>query len=449
MENKIIWEKVLSELQLLVTKTVFGTMFSPTSLISLKDKVAVISCSNPVIQDLIETRYYSLIKNLLDKHTKEDNSLIFVLAPKKEKKKEETIGPLFEKDIEIKTTINQVHLRPDFTFENFAVSSSNEMAYAAATAVAHSPGSAYNPLFLYGGTGVGKTHLMQAIGHYLSGKKTSLKVIYCTGEEFTNEIIDAIQEKNTKFFKKKYRSADVLLIDDIQFIAGKTAVQEEFFHTFDTLYRERGQIVLTSDRSPLEINKLEDRLRSRFEGGLTIDIQPPDFELRTAILRIKAQQLGIDLPMDIAQLIAANTTDTRRLEGILRRIKTEIETKKLSLTPELVSQILGKNQIEEVKGKKKIEPREIIEKVSVYFNIKPTQLKSPKRDHCFAFPRQISMYLLKTELNLPLIEVGNLIGGRDHTTIIHGVRKITHLLSINENLRGDILGIKKSLYGEK
>ena len=447
MDKKTLWQNVLSELEIGLTRGTFQAFFKETSLVEFENNVATVGCPSSYVRSLVENRYYSLIKASLDRLTKKNNSLLFVIERKQLlKETEESLGPLFateKKDAQ--EMARRAHLRTDFTFKNFAVSSSNQMAFAAAQAVAEKPGTSYNPLFLYGGVGVGKTHLMQAIGHALLGENPNLKIIYCMGEEFTNEIIEAIREKNTKNFKGKYRSAHTLLIDDIQFIAGKNTVQEEFFHTFNTLHREGAQIVLTSDKPPPEIDLLEERLRSRFEGGLIIDIQSPDFELRTAILLIKAGPLNLDLPMDIAQLIAANIEDTRRLEGFLRRLATEIQTKKVPLTPDLVSQLLGATVKEEALPKT-VSFKEVMEKVATYYNLKINQLKSAKRDRPIAFPRQILYYLLRTELNLTLEEVGELCGGRDHTTVIHGVEKITNLLPVSEKIREDIKIIKQKVY---
>jgi len=445
--NETTWKNILEEIKLSVSKVYFQTLFQNSSLVSLENHIATIGCPSPYIQGLIESRYYSLIKDIFDRQTKDNNSLVFTVKPII--KNTSDIGPLFS---DMPTTfpqfsqeIHQTHLRPDYTFADFAVSSVNQLPYAAATAVAKNPGVAYNPLFLWGGVGVGKTHLMQAIGHEILKNSSQVKIIYCMGEEFTNEIINAIRSKNTEAFKRKYRTAKVLLIDDIQFIAGKTTVQEEFFHTFNTLQREGGQIVLTSDRPPEEIAKLEDRLRSRFEAGLIIDIPKPDFELRTAILLIKAKQRGIELPMDVAQAISANIDSNRKMEGFLVRLLSEMETKKISLTPELVNSLLGKSVEDNGRLKKQIKPKQIMEMVAEYYNLKITQLKSPTRLKNVALPRQVLMYLLRTELGIPLMEVGSFLGGRDHSTIIHGVDKITNLLSINEDLRVDISEIKQRL----
>lgn len=447
MDTKPLWQNVLSELELTLTRGTFQTFFKDTSLVEIKDSVAKIACPSSYIQTIIESRYYSLLKTSLDRLTKQNNSLVFIVERKLIKTQKEEFGPLFAPQKGGAEEIaRRAHLRNDFTFKNFAVSSSNQMAYAAAQAVAEKPGTSYNPLFFYGGVGVGKTHLMQAIGHALLNKTPDLKIIYCMGEEFTNEIIEAIREKNTKSFKGRYRSAQVFLIDDVQFIAGKTAVQEEFFHTFNTLHREGAQIVLTSDRPPSEIRYLEERLRSRFEGGLIIDIQSPDFELRTAILLIKAVPLNLTLPMDVAQLIAANIEDTRRLEGFLRRLTTELQIKKVPLTIDLVGQLLGAAEKEGGKLQKPVSFKEVIEKVALYYNLKTSQLKGPKRDRPIAFPRQILYYLLRSELNLTLTEIGEVCGGRDHTTIIYGVEKITTLLPISEKIREEIKNIKQRIY---
>lgn len=440
LEN--LWSSVLEEIKLSVSKATFQTLFQNTSLVSLQNNVANIGCPSSYIQGLIESRYYSLIKDILDRQTRSNNSLVFVV--KSIPKKIENIGPLFSPTTS-QQNYPQTNLNPLFTFENFAVSSINQLPYAAATAVAKNPGTAYNPLFLWGGVGVGKTHLMQAIGWEILKTKPQTKIIYCMGEEFTNEIINAIRSKTTDLFKKKYRTTKVLLLDDVQFIAGKTTVQEEFFHTFNTLQRQGSQIILSSDRPPEEISKLEDRLRSRFEAGLIIDIPQPDFELRTAILLIKARQRGIELDMEVAQTIAANIDSTRKLEGFLARLITEIQTKNIQISLDVVNSLLGKSFQQNGKPRIQIKPNQVIEAVANFYNLKTSQLKSQTRMKNIAFPRQILMYLLRTELGIPLIEIGNILGGRDHSTIIHGIEKITNLLTKDDSLRVDISRIKQQL----
>ena len=282
MEKDKIWKNILAELELTITRSTFQTAFAKTELLSFENGVATIGVINPVLRSLIENRYYSLIKSILDHNTKQNTSLIFTLLPKKPSSNNTDQGPLFEEEhhnssIKTASLAKRMHIKPESTFEKFAVSTTNQLAYAAATATAETPGTAYNPLFFYGGVGVGKTHLMHAIANEMLTKNPMTRVIYCMGEEFLNEIIEAIQNKSALKFKQKYRSAQLLLVDDVQFIAGKQTAQEEFFHTFNAVHREGGQIVLTSDRPPSEISKLEDRLRSRFEGGLTVDVAPSRF----------------------------------------------------------------------------------------------------------------------------------------------------------------------------
>ncbi|MBI2034105.1 MAG: chromosomal replication initiator protein DnaA [Candidatus Levybacteria bacterium] len=449
MDKTKLWQGVLSEIQLQVTEAVYKTMFAQTSLLELNGQAAKIGCGNPMLINMVEKRYYSLIKSVLDAHTKQDHLLSFV-ATSNSSKRATFSEPLFNQIMpnfrQMAADVKrQARLNPIFTFENFAVSSSNQMAYAAAQAVANSPGVSYNPLFLYGGVGVGKTHLMQAIGNVLIQKNSKTKVIFNMGEEFTNEIIEAIRGKTTDIFKKRYRTANLLLLDDIQFIAGKNTVQEEFFYTFNAIAQTGGQIILTSDRPPHEISRLEDRLRSRFEGGLIIDISAPDFELRTAILLIKAKQRGVDLPMEIAKLIAQDIEDTRKLEGTLIRLITEAQTKKTQIDEVLVRNVLGKSKINT--SAKKISATEALSVVSEYYNLKISQIKSDKRDRPISLPRQVLYYILRIELGLPLMQIGSFMGGRDHTTIMHGVKKISQLLTKDEKIRGDILGIKERIVG--
>lgn len=445
MNTQTLWQIVLSDMELQVSKAVFQTFFSQTRLLELTDKEAVIGCGQPLAINYLEKSYLPLIKKTLETYTKTDTRLILKSIPLQPRKNLE--GPLF-------TSLRSpplpsppsIRLNPDYTFENFAVSSSNQMAYAAATAVAKTPGVSYNPLFLYGGTGVGKTHLMQGVAHQILKNKIQTKIIYATGEEFTNGIIEAIGSKTTVAFKKKYRHVNVLLIDDIQFIAGKNAVQEEFFHTFNSIQQVGGQIVLTSDRTPEEIEKLSERLRSRFEGGLTIDIGPPDFELRCAIVLIKAKQRGVEIPIELAKIMAANTENPRKLEGVLIRVLTESQTRKIPLDQDLVEAVLGKT-IKETPRKNNVKPDEVVSVVASYFNIKISQLKSSRRDRSLSVPRQILYYILRSELNLPLMEIGRLLGGRDHTTILHGIRKVSEMIDINKKTHEDVLGIKNKLFG--
>lgn len=451
MNKRDLWKTTLDELEISLTKANFQTWFPLTFINKIEGKennrqTIEIATSSPFVAENIENRYYNQIKEILDKKTGKKSELVFVVKKaKSEKRKAKSLGPLFEKKKDLKEKIESLRLREDFTFENFAVSSSNQTAYAAATVVVKSPGKAYNPLFLYGGVGVGKTHLMQAIAHRIIANDPFARLIYCTSEEFTNDFINSLRAKSTNEFHQRYRRVNILLIDDVQFFGGKEKVQEELFHTFNTIYRKSGQIVLTSDRQPREIDGLKDRLRSRFEGGLAIDIQPPDFELRCAILLIKAKQQNLNLPMDVAKLIASNIEDTRRLEGFLTRVITEGKLKEQLITPEFTSALLGK--VSEPREKRIVRPKEVLEVVADHFNVKLAQIKAERRLKKFVLPRQILMYLLRNDLRMNLMEIGEFLGGRDHTTIMYGVEKITNLLPISEDLRVALGAIKKRLYG--
>jgi len=446
-----LWKITLAELEVDLTKANFQIWFPLTFISKINKKEAgrqiiEIAVPSPYVAENIEKRYYSQIKSVLDKQTDKKNELVFsVQRPKIKTTKPKVIGPLFDSKNKAREKVEGLGLREDFTFESFAVSGSNQTAYAASTTVAKSPGKAYNPFFLYGGVGVGKTHLMQAIAHQIIRNKSTAKIIYCTSEEFTNNFINSLRTRSTNEFHEKYRRLKGLLVDDVQFFGGKEKVQEELFHTFNTLRRQNAQIVLTSDRPPKEIDGLEDRLRSRFEGGLTIDVQAPDFELRCAILLIKAKQQNINLAMDTAQLIASNIEGTRELEGFLTRILTEAKLQKQSITPEFVNAIWGR--IAEPKTKRVVRPKEALETVANHFQVKISQVKGERRLKKFVTPRQILMYLLRNDLRMNYMEIGRFLGGRDHTTIMYGSEKITNLLPNSEELRVCLSTIRKRLYG--
>src|SRR5258708_1416781 len=320
------------------------------------------------------------------------------------------------------------------------------MAHAAAIAVSKSPGSAYNPLFLYGGVGVGKTHLMQAVGQNVLKDNTGASIIYCAGEEFTNEIISAIQNKKTMKFKERYRKVNVLLIDDIQFLAGKTAVQEEFFHTFNAVTQSGGQIIMTSDRPPHEITLLEDRLRSRFEAGLIIDIQQPTFELRTAIVLIKSEAKGVELTMEQAREIASVVDNARRIEGVISQIQSQHSLMNKPITLELVHTILSKEESPSI-TKLNVKPKDIVKTVAAHYKVTTLQLCGPKRSRPLVDYRHIAMFLLYKDLHLPLVQVGQEFGGRDHTSVMHAVEKIETQLETSDELQTSLSAIRASLSG--
>jgi chromosomal replication initiator protein len=443
--NKV-WDAVLQSVRLVVSEGTFNTYLKPTYLAEIKDggerMICEVNCPSAFIKNTVEQRYWGQINEELNRVLGKPAELVLKIKAGKKETKPEEIGPLFSDNKKIiEEKIKRANLRMDLTFESYAVGGSNQMAFAAAQAVARKPGEAYNPLFIYGGVGVGKTHLMQAIGHVVLDKIGG-GVLFCSGEEFTNDLVEAIRFKSTEKVRAKYRRLKLLMIDDIQFIAGKTSVQEEFFHTFNSIQRDGGQIVMTSDKPPAEISKLEERLRSRFGAGLIVDIGQPDFELRTAILLIKAKQKNFNLDMEIAQLIAENVEGVRELQGFLTRLITEREMNGRSVTRERVEEILKVNRPAQDIARV-VTPAEVIAAVSNFYRVGPQQLKGERRTKTVAWPRQILMYLLRMELRLPLEEVGRLIGGRDHTTILHGSDKVKAELEKNPQLKSEINEIKR------
>ncbi|PIP61096.1 chromosomal replication initiator protein DnaA [Candidatus Roizmanbacteria bacterium CG22_combo_CG10-13_8_21_14_all_38_20] len=440
MDLKQLWEEVLAEVELEVSKPEFSAFFSSAQLEKISDGFAIISCRNNAERQFLEQKFNPIITKLLSDKLKLPIT-IQVNIRQEANGKEVDLGPLFT------PTINTAGLDPLYTIDNFAVSSSNQLAYAAAMAIIKNPGKTYNPLFLWGGVGFGKTHLMHSIGHEILKQDSSVKIVSCMGEEFTNGIVEAIKNNTTDAFKRKYRQAQLLLLDDIQFIQDKIKVQEEFFHTFVSIKKAGGQIVLTSDRAPHELFELEARLRSRFEAGLIIDISPPNFELRSAIVLIKARQRGKSIPMDVAQYLAEQIDDTRRLEGALIRLLTESEIDHKPLTIEFAEGVLGKTS-----NNNSTRPRatvsDAMKLVSNQFNITLSDLKGERRTRSIAAPRQILMYLLRKELKMSFQDIGLFLGGRDHTTIIHGVDKVVHKLLKDPGWSGEILQIKKLLSGK-
>jgi len=443
-QNEQLWKNILGSIETEVSRGNFLTLFKNTALISFEDDIATIAAPSTMIINLIQKRFLTLIKGIFDKQTGRDIDILFVTKtlPLTTELGKEKDAPLFATAPEIKPKFigHLPRVRPDFTFENMAVSSSNQLAFISAQTVSKNIGQTYNPLFIYGPVGVGKTHLMQAIANEVYVKDPARKIIYITSEEFTNEVVEAIRSNQTHQMKKRFRSAVLLIIDDVQFIAGKDKVQEELFHTFNILIDNGAQIVLSSDRPPQEIKKLEKRLSSRFLGGLTVDIEAPDFELKTAILLIKAKKYGVELPIEAAKVIAESVEDTRSLEGALLRIITQAASIQQDISKELAIKALTNQKQEEVTH---FHPDDIIQKTCTFYDIKTTQIKGPKRDASLVKARQVAMYLLKKELGLTYVEIGNMLGGRDHTTIMHGVEKMEDLVETKAKISEDIMGITK------
>lgn len=450
---KTYWKDTLEIVKVSVSPAIFSTWFSKThisSLVEAGERVAVeVGCPTSFAKNTIESRYFGLVQDCLNKVIGKNCDLGFVVKENiaKTESGNEAAAPLFEdkkNSKEFTEVLRSSRIKQSFTFENFAVSGSNQMAHAAALAVSESLGTAYNPLFIWGGVGVGKTHLMQAVGYTTLFRDKSSLVLSCTAEDFTNDIIDGIRNKTTQEVRRKYRKLNLLMVDDIQFIGGKETAQEEFFHTFNAVMGAGGQVIMTADKPPSEIFKLEDRLRSRFEAGLIVDVAPPDFELKCAIVQIKSQERKIPLEMDQIQMIAANTEGARNIEGVLIKIMNEVHLKKLPITTELVEGALSRN--EETNEKKiRSTPEQTVEAVCKYYQIGKRLILGDTRARQIARPRQMLMYLLRTQLFLPYEEVGRLTGGRDHSTVMHAVNKITQLATTDVHIREDMLRIKNAL----
>lgn len=453
-QKKSVWNDVLSDLEKEVSRANFLTLFKNTALLSLEEnplsqqeQVATIAASSPMIINLIQKRFLPLLKKTIEKHTKKEVSIVLVPKTLTPKKHNGGNGPLFAQDAPQNAAPFVGHLprvRSDYTFGSLAVSASNQLAYVSAQTVAGNIGGSYNPLFIYGPVGVGKTHLMHAIANDVYQKNPQKKIIYITSEEFTNEVVEAIRTNQTHVMKKRFRSIDLLIIDDVQFIAGKDRVQEELFHTFNILIDRSAQVVLSCDRPPSEIKKLESRLSSRFAAGLAVDIEPPDFELRCAILLIKSRKYAFDFPIELAKLVAQHVQDARSLEGTLLRVITEVRTTDAVVSEVLILKILDK---QEAISEKRIHPDDVMNAVCHYFGVKPTQLKGPRRDASLVRARQVTMYILKHNLNLTFSEIGHLLGGRDHTTVMHGVNKIARTVDSQSGVSAEIKGIEKVLGG--
>ena len=407
--------------------------------IELTENKIIVSVNSPGAKDFLGKRAAKIESALFDHYQKKISIEFIISLPSKKK----INPPLFSFEPSIEDVFTKYGLSNKYSFDNFAVSSTNQVAYAASQAVVKNLGSAYNPLFLYGGVGVGKTHLAQSVAKKILESDKNKKIYFCPGDNFTNELIESIREKATPRFRRKYRYLSLLIVDDVQFIAGKEAVQEEFFHTFNSIASSGGQIILTSDRPPTAIKNLEDRLLSRFLGGLTVDIQPPDFELRSAILLIKAKEKNIEIEIEAAKIIAERVVDCRGLEGALLSIYAKVLGNKDKVDLEAVEMFFSQDDGEK---KKRVNPSEVIKTVCSFYNIKQSHLKSPSRAASISFYRQIAMYLLEKELGLTLSKVAETLNRKDHTTALHAKQKISNLILRDPNLKKEIDIITQSLF---
>jgi chromosomal replication initiator protein len=418
----------------------YQVWFAPTKGLEAKDKTLMVGVPNKFFKDWLTEHYHKKITDVLKELTKDDIKVDFVITEEKDERKEKS-RRFFKKPKSY-----DINLNPKYTFDNFVIGPSNRFAHAASLAVAESPAKAYNPLFLYGGVGLGKTHLMQAIGHYLLQRRPKTKSFYISSERFTNQLINAIQNRSTLRFREKYRNMDVLLVDDIHFIAGKESTQEEFFHTFNTLHDSHKQIVISSDRPPKEIPTLEERLVSRFEWGLITDIQPPDFETRIAIIRKKAEKEVISVPDDVAYFIADKIkSNIRELEGALIRVVAYALLVGEEVSLDLAKEVLKETLLTEQERRLTIDY--IQKKVAQDFDTRLSDMKTKKRTKAIAFPRQIAMYISRQLTDLSLPEIGEAFGGKDHTTVMYACNKIEKLVKKDPEKKNQINKIIENIKG--
>lgn len=448
MTNEQLWQATLGELELCISKANFITWFKNTNITSKEDDKVIISVPNGFTQEWLKNKYHKEILKAIQNICPEVNNIEYkignssLVTNENQKRIEEKDSPVIIKKDNIKSFLNS-----DYNFENYIVGPNNELAYAACIAVSKNPGKSYNPLFIYGGVGLGKTHLLQSIANEVLKKDPGKKIKYASSEKFTNELIEAISGKNTKNFKNMYRDIDILIIDDIQFLAGKEKTQEEFFHTFNTLYENGKQIVLSSDRPPKAIAALEERLRSRFEGGMIADVGMPDYEMRFAILKTKAKEKNFNIPDESLNYIALHIQkNVRELQGALNRVIAVCELDgsypDLKKTTNILSSIISQPI------KKATTPKDIIKNVASFYGVSDTDLINKSRKQEFVKPRQVAMYLMRKEIRSSFPSIGNWLGGRDHTTAMYAFEKITENIEQDKTTEQEINLILERIYNE-
>ncbi len=455
-----LWQTVLGEIELTVSRGSYVTWFKNTRLLRHKDDIIVIGVPNVFIKQQLERKYNQLVIDTLEKNGVKPLRVEYkihssITLPKKNE--EETLvltpapTPSYEQPSSVashpsQTTLTHTYrqgLNEKYTFDNFIVGSGNELAYAACQAIAANPGTKYNPLFVYGGVGIGKTHLIQAVGNAITASNKNAHIVYISIEQFVQEFLDAIQFKKNTDFASYYRSADVLIVDDIQFISGKEKTQIEFFHTFNALHQANKQIIISSDRPPREISTLEDRLQSRFSMGMSIDMQIPDFETRCVIVQTKAQAHGMNLDPPVVEYLANLVqSNIRELEGALNQLLAFCEMRQLSPDLTIATTLLGS-----VKTRPKhISAKHIIERCARHFQIPMEDIMGPKRDKDIVVPRQVAMYMLRSELHLSFPKIARELGRKDHTTAIHSVEKIEKEVAYDADIKAAVHEIKERLY---
>lgn len=457
IDSDRVWQAVLGDLEISLSRGNYVTWFKNTTLLKVEGSTIVIGVPNIFIKNQLEKKYTDLIQEVLARNNLPTETIIYkihttIATPKPESMAidDQAAAPrqstLISTPPRPATSLTHAYRRginKEYTFENFIVGSGNELAYAACQAVAVQPGTKYNPLFLYGGVGIGKTHLIQAVGTAVLAANPNARVVYVTSEQFVQEFVDALRFKKNTDFAGFYRNADVLIVDDIQFLAGKEKIQEEFFHTFNALRQANKQIILSSDKPPKDIPTLEERLRSRFVWGMTIDMQNPDFETRCAILQTKAESRSYTLPADVTEYLATNVqTNIRELEGALNQLLAFCEMRALEPNLAIASSLIGG-----IKSRPKhLSAKQIIETCAKHFQISIPDIMSPKRDKDIVEPRQIAMYLLRSELHLSFPKIAQELGRKDHTTAIHSITKIEQQIHFDNPTKEAVNTIKESLY---
>jgi chromosomal replication initiator protein len=455
--HNALWQSVLGEIELTVSHATFTTWFKNTELVDQDDDNVVISVPNIFAKKQFEVKLNEQVKTILTKNGVNPKQITYVVNVSSKHtrlNRETTVGtstntnPSADELLQTNTgTKNQQlttgGLNPRYTFDNFIVGSSNDLAYTASRAVATNPGVKYNPIYLYGGVGLGKTHLMQAIGNEIVKNDPKMRILYISSETFVSEFLDSIRFKK-KGFSEKYRNVDVLIVDDMQFIAGKEKTQEEFFHTFNHLHQNNKQIIISSDKPPKSIPTLTERLRSRFEMGMSIDIQMPDFETRCAILNIKASQSGVTLTQDTIEYLATNIkTNIRELEGALNQLLAYSEMRNIKPDTSTAEGLLGNIRHSRPQH---ITSKQIIDRTAKHFQLDINEICSEKRDKYIVVPRQIAMYLLRSELHLSFPKIACELGRKDHTTAIHSVEKIEKAIKLDYIIREQVASIREKLY---
>jgi chromosomal replication initiator protein len=458
MDAKQVWRAALGELQVSLSPANFETWLRDTQLIDVDDQRFRIAVPNGFAKDWLETRYRSLISQTLARIVGYSVQVEFAVqagngtAVAETEDGQSTPAPASTPAVRLEPTRvggegGTTNINPRYTFTNFIVGSANRLAHAASLSVAERPGHAYNPLFLYGGVGLGKTHLMHAIGNQVIAKFPRKRVVYATSEKFTNEFITSIQQGKIDDFRARYRRIDLLLIDDIQFIADKERTQEEFFHTFNAIHEDGKQIVLSSDRPPKAILTLEERLRSRFEWGLIADLTAPDLETRIAILRAKSEEGAVPITSDVIEFIARKVvSNIRELEGALNRIVAYASMGAMPISIELAQAVLS-NVLYNPK-KRQVTPERIARAVADYYGVQMDALKGQKRDKAIVTPRQVAMFLMREETDVSLLRIGAELGGRDHSTVLHACDKITRESAVNDELRREIAAVRELIYAD-